>query len=234
MCNRLFLRLSGRYFWAWEGSIRLTLSSVFLISSHNCFIFFLLIISTCTTLKTIPKPLSTSPNPFSLQTWSYIFYIQVLSMAAWNITQSRKYFRERKFPRSSLKYNICGHLYAPRLRLLYHPTQPVFFFFSLQHRNRLLFSQLNTWWRSWLEFQGHVVQKREREKEKCIFKHLNHTRMVRCSYAENSAGTETKRRNIRCGSPSARSPGAYALVGRGTDAPTLFTFFLSFSSWQSK
>lgn len=153
-------------------------------------------------------------------------------MAAWKIIQSQKYLRERKFSRSSLKYNMWGHLYASRLSC--YTIQPSQFFFSLQHPNRLLFSQLNTWWSSWLAFQGHVVQKREREKEKCIFKHLNHTRMLRCSYAENSAGTETKRRNIQCDSPSSRSPGAYALVGRGTDAPTLFTFFLSFSSWQSK
>lgn len=100
----------------------------------------------------------------------------------------------------------------------------------LQCWNRLRFSPLNTWWSSWLAFQGHVVQK----KKKCKLKHLNHTRIVRCSYHESNSGTETKERNMRFPSPFSHSPGAYALAGRGTDAPTLFTFFLSFSSWHSK
>lgn len=85
----------------------------------------------------------------------------------------------------------------------------------LQCWNRLRFSPLNTWWSSWLAFQGHVVQK------KCKLKHLNHTRIVRCSYYESNSGTETKERNMRFPSPFSHSPGAYALAGRGTDAPTL-------------
>lgn len=42
--------------------------------------------------------------------------------------------------------------------------------FLLEHWNRLLFSQLNTWHSSWLPFRGHVVP-----KKKSIFKHLNRT-----------------------------------------------------------
>lgn len=145
-------------------------------------------------------------------------------MATWNIIWSQKYFGEEKNPHLSLKYSVWGHFYASHLRLLCHPTQPVF----PPGWNRLLFSLLNTWWSTWLAFQGHVVPK------KSNFKHLNHTRIVRCSYHESNSGTETKGRHIRFESSFLHSPRACALVGRGTDAPTLFTFFLSFSSWHSK
>lgn len=49
--------------------------------------------------------------------------------------------------------------------------------------------------------------------------------MVRCSYSESDSGTETNWRNIRFTSLFLRSSGAYALVERGTESPTLFTFF---------
>lgn len=52
--------------------------------------------------------------------------------------------------------------------------------------------------------------------------------MVRCSYYESDSGTETNWRNIRFTSPALRSFRAYAPVERGTESPTLFTFF-SFS-----
>lgn len=58
--------------------------------------------------------------------------------------------------------------------------------------------------------------------------------MVRCSYYESNSGTTTNWGNIRFTSPFSCSSGAYALVERGTESPTLFTFFAFFLSLPGK
>lgn len=101
--------------------------------------------------------------------------------------------------------------------------------FFLQHWNRWLFSQLNTWWSSWLAFRGHVVQKIVSLNTWISFS------VERCSYYESNSGAEMAGGT----SEPPRFPvlcwGICSSGKRDRITHTIYILpFLSFSFWQSK
>lgn len=148
--------------------------------------------------------------------------------------ESEKSCQVRNFPEqkkkslnSPLKYNIHGYFF---MHIWGWYTIQLSQFF-LQRWNRLLFSQLNTWWSSWLTLRGHVVQK----KKKCIFKHLNHTQpgemLILCERFRN--WDQLKEHPIHISFPAL----LWGICARGTWDRITHTiyilFFLSFSFCQS-
>lgn len=144
--------------WKWiEELYALSVFFAFLIFAYHFFFSFFSSSQPLISLKTLFQHLY-SPLPHQCGVEFYVEFGSKVNKQGEKSHKVRNSLGKKKSLNSPLKYNIHDHFYA-RVRLKYHPIQPVYF---SQHWNRLLFSQLNTWWSSWLTLGGHLVQKKKK------------------------------------------------------------------------